>query len=160
MKRRKRGTSRRAARPSRGGGGSSRGRKASAAYTVVVLVLVGVIAFVALTYYGLFESGASREAPVTVLVLNGCGAEGLGLKATKLLRSHGFDVVDFRNAGRFDYTESIVIDRAGDTGVALDIARLIGTNNVVQQIPATPLVDVVLIIGADHFRYLGGDPGA
>jgi hypothetical protein len=123
---------------------------------VGVLVLIGVIAFIALSYYGLFESGASREAPVTVLVLNGCGAEGLGLKATKLLRSHGFDVVDFRNAGRFDYAESIVIDRAGDTGVALDIARLIGTNNVVQQIPGTPLVDVVLIIGADHARYLGG----
>jgi hypothetical protein len=123
-----------------------------------VLVLIGVVAFIALTYCGLFESGASREAPVTVLVLNGCGAEGLGLKTTKLLRSHGFDVVDFRNAGRVDYAESIVIDRAGDTGVALDIARLIGTNNVIQQIPGTPLVDVVLIIGADHARYLADDP--
>lgn len=138
--------------------GTGRGGRASTVYTVGVLVLVGVVAFVALTYYGLFESGASREAPVTVLVLNGCGAEGLGLKATKLLRSHGFDVVDFRNAGRFDYAESIVIDRAGDTGVALDIARLIGTNNVIQQIPGTPLVDVVLIIGADHARYLRDDP--
>ncbi len=138
--------------------GTGRGGRASTAYTVGVLVLVGVVAFIALTYYGLFESGASREAPVTVLVLNGCGAEGLGLKATKLLRSHGFDVVDFRNAGRFDYAESIVIDRAGDTGVALDIARLIGTNNVIQQIPGTPLVDVVLIIGADHARYLRDDP--
>lgn len=149
MRRRRKG-------PSRGAGRPAGARRASTAYTVGVLVLIGVIAFIALSYYGLFESGASREAPVTVLVLNGCGAEGLGLKATKLLRSHGFDVVDFRNAGRFDYAESIVIDRAGDTGVALDIARLIGTNNVVQQIPGTPLVDVVLIIGADHARYLGG----
>jgi hypothetical protein len=159
MRRRRKGSSR-AARPSR----PSRGGRASVVYTAAVLVLVGAIAFIALTYYGLFESGASREAPVTVLVLNGCGAEGLGLEATKLLRSNGFDVVDFRNAGRFDYTESIVIDRAGDTGVALDIARLIGTNNVIQQIPATPLVDVVLIIGTDHARYLGAGsddgPGA
>ena len=149
---------RRRQRAARGARTSARGGRASTAYTAGVLVLIGVVAFIALTYYGLFESGASREAPVTVLVLNGCGAGGLGLKATKLLRSHGFDVVDFRNAGRFDYAESIVIDRAGDTGVALDIARLIGTNNVIQQIPGTPLVDVILIIGADHARYLGDDP--
>jgi hypothetical protein len=153
MRRRRRGSPR-AARPSR----PARGKRASTAYTVGVLVLIGVVAFIALTYYGLFESGASREAPVTVLVLNGCGAEGLGLRVTRLLRSHGFDVVDFRNAGRFDYTESIVIDRAGDTGVALDVARLIGSNNVIQQIPGTPLVDVILIIGADHARYLGDAP--
>ena len=96
-----------------------------------------------------------------MLVLNGCGEEGIGLRAAKLLRAHGYDVVDFRNAGRSDYAESIVMDRAGDTGVALDIARLIGTGNVIQQIPDTPLVDVVLIVGADHARYLDGenDPG-
>jgi len=146
VRRRKRGRVRRS-----GGGASLR-------YTVGALVLLAAIAFFALSYYGLFEAGATREVPASVLVLNGCGDEGIGLRATKLLRSHGFDVVDFRNAGRSDYEESIVIDRAGDTGVALDLARLVGTGNVIQQIPDTPLVDVVLIVGADHARYLGEAP--
>lgn len=130
-----------------------RGR-ASIAYTVGALALLAVVAFLALTYYGLFESGASREAPTTVLVLNGCGTEGLGLAATKLLRAHGLDVVDFRNAGRLDYPETIVVDRAGDMGAALEVARLLHTANVIQQIPDTPLEDIVVIIGRDHDRYL------
>jgi len=143
-----------------GSGGKARSR-ASLGYTAGALALIALIAFLALSYYGLFESGASREVAPTVLVLNGCGEEGIGLRAAKLLRAHGYDVVDFRNAGRSDYPESIVMDRAGDTGVALDVARLVGTGNVIQQIPDTPLVDVVLIVGADHARYLGSedDPG-
>jgi len=133
---------------------AGRGGRASIAYTLGALALFGVIAYLALSYYGLFESGASREAPTTVLVLNGCGTEGLGLAATKLLRSHGLDVVDFRNASRTDYPETIVIDRSGDTGVALHIARILRTGNVIQQIPDTPLEDVVVIVGRDHERYL------
>ncbi|MBM3307335.1 MAG: LytR C-terminal domain-containing protein [Candidatus Eisenbacteria bacterium] len=135
------------------------GRGASFTYTIGAVVLIGAVAFFALTYYGLFESSASRDVPTTVLVLNGCGVEGLGLRAAKLLRSHGFDVVDYRNADRPDYAQSIVIDRAGDTGVARHVARLIGTGGVIQQIPDTPLVDVVLIVGADHARYLGTSSG-
>jgi hypothetical protein len=141
-------------------GGKGRS-KASLGYTAGAAALIALVAFLALSYYGLFESGASREVAATVLVLNGCGEEGIGLRAAKLLRAHGFDVVDFRNAGRSDYAESIVMDRAGDTGVALDVARLVRTGNVIQQIPDTPLVDVVLIVGSDHARYLDGenDPG-
>ena len=91
-----------------------------------------------------------------MLVLNGCGVEGIGQRTARHLRDLGLDVVDFRNADSFDYTESIVVDRTGDMASAVRVARLIDTSSVIQQIPETPLVDIIVIVGSDHGRYLSG----
>lgn len=133
---------------------SRKASPASAGYTILILALFVVIVFLAASLYGLFSPRASREASARVLVLNGCGAEGVGLKTARVLRAEGFDVVDFRNADHFRYEETIIVDRTGDMAAALDLGKLLKTANVIQQIPDTPLVDVVVIIGADHGRYL------
>lgn len=91
-----------------------------------------------------------------MLVLNGCGVEGIGLKTARYLRERGLDVVDFRNADSFDYEETIVVDRAGDLGAAVQVARLLHIPNVIQQVPETPLVDIIIIVGADHSWFLEG----
>ncbi len=134
-----------------------RGRKKSRAsvfYSVTVLALMAGIVYLAFTVYGAFAPRASREEPVTVLILNGCGVSGVGQKAARHLRALGFDVVDYRNADAFDYNETIVVDRAGDIGSALNVARTVKTGNVIQQIQETPLEDVVVIVGKDYERFL------
>ncbi len=123
-------------------------------YSAVVLVLMAGIIYLGFSIYGLFAPRASRERPVTVLVLNGCGVSGVGQKAARQLRALGFDVVDYRNADAFDYSETIVVDRAGDMGSALNVARNVKTGNVIQQIQETPLEDVVVIVGKDYERFL------
>ena len=135
--------------------GRKRKRKAtpsSALYSAGVLVLLAGVIYVAVSVYGLVAPRPSREVESAVLVLNGCGAEDAGLLTTRYLRDpkRGFDVVDFRNADSFDYEESIVVDRAGDMGAAIEVARLLRIPNVIQQIPETPLVDIIIIVGADH----------
>ncbi len=42
------------------------------------------------------------------------------------------------------------MDRAGDMGAALEVARMLRIRNVIQQIPETPLEDIIIIGGADH----------
>ena len=133
--------------------GKRRSRKAtpsSVLYSVSVIVLLAAVIYVAVSVYGLVAPSPSREVESVVLVLNGCGTEDIGLRTTRYLRDRGFDVVDFKNADSFDYEETIVVDRAGDMGAALEVARMLRIPNVIQQIPETPLVDIIIIVGADH----------
>jgi hypothetical protein len=132
------------------------GGRASTGYTIAALVLLGAVALFALGVLRSLSPAPTREGPISVLVLNGCGAEGVGIQTAKLLRSHGFDVVDFRNADRFDYPETIVVDQTGDIESAVGVAKLLHVSNVIQQVPETPLVDVVIIIGADHATRFAG----
>ncbi|MBN2565662.1 MAG: LytR C-terminal domain-containing protein [Candidatus Eisenbacteria bacterium] len=142
-------------KPSARGKRKRRATPASALYTVGIVVLLGAIVYLVLSLYGLFAPQASRDVEAAVRVLNGCGVEGLGLRTTRFLRDKGIDVVDFENADSFDYEESIVVDRSGDMGAALEIARLLRIPNVIQQIPDNPLVDVVIIVGADYEEFFG-----
>ncbi len=135
--------------------GRRRGDRASALYYVIVLGLLGGIVFVALGLLGTFAPRASREEPLKVIVQNGCGVEGVGFRTKEFLRRHpGYDVVDFRNADHFNYEETIVIDRTGDLESAAVVARLLGTTNVIQQMPETPLVDITVVVGKDYARFL------
>ena len=122
----------------------------SVLYSVGVLVLLAAVIYFAVSIYGLFAPRPSRDVESAVLVLNGCGTEDIGLRTTRYLRKRGLDVVDFRNADSFDYEETIVVDRAGDMGAAIEVARMLRIPNVIQQIPETPLEDIVIIVGADH----------
>jgi hypothetical protein len=134
---------------------SKKSSGASIAYTVTVLVLLAAVVYLAFSVYDVFAPQASRSEPISVLVLNGCGTEGIGFRTAKHLRSLGFDVVDFRNAEGFSYDETIVVDRSGDMGSAIGVARKLRTANVIQQLQSTPLEDVVVIVGRDYKRFLG-----
>jgi hypothetical protein len=134
-----------------------RATPASAIYTIGIVVLLAAIVYLSLSLYGLFAPRPSRDVEPAVRVLNGCGVEGLGLRTTMFLREREIDVVDFENAESFDYEESIVVDRSGDMGAALDIARLLRIPNVIQQIPENPLVDVIIVVGADYEEFFGSD---
>jgi hypothetical protein len=61
--------------------------RASVAYTILTLGLIAVAVFLGLTLYGVFSPRSTREGQATVLVLNGCGAQGIGQQTAKLLRT-------------------------------------------------------------------------
>jgi len=126
------------------------------AYTIGALILLGAILFLVFNLFDIFALPPSNVDDLTVLVLNGCGVEGIGQRTARRLRELGLDVVDFRNADSFDYTESMVVDRTGDMASAVVVARLIDVRSVIQQIPETPLVDVIVIVGSDYGNYLEG----
>jgi len=95
---------------------------------------------------------ASRD--VKVEVLNGCGVDGMARTVGNRLRETGFDVMTLDNADRFDYPESIVIDRLGKPDDADRVAEALGISNRIQQIVPDPfrIESVTLIIGRDFSR--------
>ena len=70
------------------------------------------------------------------------------------LRDAGFDVMTLDNADRFDYPESIVIDRLGKPSEAVKVAEALGISNQIQQIVPDQfrIESVTVIIGKDFGR--------
>ena len=94
-----------------------------------------------------------------IQVLNGCGVDKIAERFTNFLRQNGFDVIETgnytllgmrKNDYYFDMRETIVIDRSGKVGAARDVARILGTDNIIKQFSSDLMVDVTVIIGKDY----------
>lgn len=83
-------------------------------------------------------------------VLNGTGEKGIAMKVAMQLRSAGVDVLIVGNAGRFDFSESLLVDRRGNRELVGKLARFLGCRRVLQQIKSNSLVDATLILGWDN----------
>jgi LytR cell envelope-related transcriptional attenuator len=83
-----------------------------------------------------------------VEVLNGTRRQGVARTATRMLRSHGVDVVFLGNA---DSTERLtrVIVRRGDPTRARTVSAVLGTGTIVVEADTFRRVDVSVILGED-----------
>jgi len=92
------------------------------------------------------ETGEMRGR---VEVRNASGRAGLARAATDQLRSGGFDVVFFGNAGASEGDSSVVIDRIGRDDVARAAAQHLGITRVRTARDSTLFLDATIIIGKD-----------
>lgn len=96
-------------------------------------------------------AGAPESAaPVDAEVLNGSGSGGLALKATRLLRLRGFDVVHFGNTGSPEKATRF-LDRAGGAEGAAAVAEALGCRSpeIVTALEARPRAAVTVVLGQD-----------
>ncbi len=97
----------------------------------------------------------SSDAPpatwdrVRVEVLNAGGIRGVAGEARDRLRERRFDVVYYGNAPAFDRETSLVLDRTGMEGAALEVARALGIRRVEVAPDTTVYVDVTVLLGTD-----------
>lgn len=82
-----------------------------------------------------------------VEVLNGTGRAGLARTATRMLRSHGIDVVGYGNGDSSGTTQVMI--RRGDARRARLVVRALGTGAIVSEPDSTRRVDVTIILGDD-----------
>lgn len=93
--------------------------------------------------------------PVRLEILNGCGIDGLARTARNYLRKKGFDIRDSRDADRWDYERTLVIDRVGKLENAHKVADALGVDEdaVLQQLnPDLVDIDVTVVLGKDYRR--------
>ncbi len=125
-------------------------------FSITHVYVVGVVALIAVLGYPLLR-GERREAPATVdlsfdirvMVLNGCGAEGVAEDVAASLREAGFDIVGTGNADAFDYERTLVVDRCGSSEKALKVGQALECKLVLTQRVNAPNSDVVVVIGSD-----------
>ena len=89
---------------------------------------------------------------IEVEVLNGCGIPDIAGKFTDYLRAHGYDVVRFTNAQRYDYPRTLVVSRGTDFSRASLVAGTLGVeSSAVENMPEPSLqLDVTVVLGQDY----------
>jgi len=119
-------------------------------------LLVVVAALTVSTLIGRFRGGESSDPRVgdgsiatRVEILNGSGQAGAGSHLATALREAGYQVVEVRNADRFDYPKTLVVARTEDLRGARKVAKFVGNARVIRQ---RSLVDwdVTVVIGRDR----------
>lgn len=85
---------------------------------------------------------------VQVEVLNGTRTQGAARTATRMLRSHGLDVVFLGNADSLADSTRVIV-RRGDPGRARYVAAALGAGKVVVESDTFRRVDVSVILGED-----------
>jgi hypothetical protein len=123
---------------------------ASAVIMIAALVLMGLS--IAFRWSGIGKNLSVPEVPFQLEVLNGTGEQGVAREVTMKLRKMGIDVLIEGNAGRFDYRETVLVDRKGNPDLMMKLSRRLGVSRVLKQVQDRPHVDATLIIGWDRER--------
>lgn len=105
----------------------------------------------------LFPACKQEEKPVPFIpntgqiqILNGCGKPGAAEQFRNYLTERGFDIIEFGNAGTWNYAHTLVIARTGNEPVARDLAKVLETDNLIHLSDPLALVDATVIIGKDY----------
>jgi len=127
-----------------------RGFPAAAVIMIAALVLMALS--ITVRWSGIGRNLSIPEVPFQIEVLNGTGEQGVAREVTMQLRKMGIDVLIEGNAGRFDYRETILVDRKGNTELMRKLSKRLGVSRVIIQIQDKPRVDATLVVGWDRER--------
>ena len=121
--------------------------------TVIVLSLLSIFVFFIGIHSPVDKPEKKLDTSIKIVVLNGCGREGLAALFARKIRSDGFDVVNGLggNADSFDFDVSVVVDRKGDFKKAQTVGEKIGIDEILDQRSDNQYIieDVVVILGRD-----------
>lgn len=85
-----------------------------------------------------------------IQVLNGCGKSGAAELFRNYLTDRGFDIIEFGNAGSWNYAHTIVVARTANEPVARDLAKVLDTDNLIHLFDPMAMVDATVFIGKDY----------
>ena len=90
---------------------------------------------------------------VQIVVENGCGVDGLAREFADAIRGPRFDVVDYRDADRYDYLETAILTTERGRQAAQELLRELEERYGVGEIQLITetiyAADVRLVLGAD-----------
>lgn len=94
---------------------------------------------------------------IRVEVLNAARVPGLADRMTGLLRSRGFDVVNYGNAPGSERGPSSILDRSGNARFAREVALELPGTPIRRDLSPDGFIDITVIVGEDY-RRLFSDP--
>jgi len=90
---------------------------------------------------------------IQIQIQNGCGLSGIAKVYTNFLRSHGYDVIDYKNAPHFDYDNTQLIIHKKDTVNFINemVQTLqIKPNSITYNYNNNNIYEMTVIIGHDY----------
>lgn len=134
-------------------GWGSPGRYVNRIFILLTLGLIALYIIPVSTHVMEDSTGLAESAPagrVTIRVLNGCGIEGIADRAKDYFRQfERFDVVEWKNAPHFSYTETEIVALTENRATAEEVREMLGFGRVVFAPDSTQLLDLSITLGSD-----------
>ncbi len=92
----------------------------------------------------------AEEARVTVVVYNGAGLPGVAGEVAERLIREGMRVVDTKNADRFDYPQTLIVEQREGSDAGEQVRRVLGVGKVIVQPSEQEVADIIVIVGKDY----------
>ncbi|GAV31133.1 hypothetical protein emb_1d0357 [Coriobacteriaceae bacterium EMTCatB1] len=92
----------------------------------------------------------AEEARVSVVVYNGAGVPGIAGDVAQRLIREGMRVVDTKNADRFDYAQTLIVEQREGSDAGEQIQRILGVGKVIVQPSDQDVADIIVIVGRDY----------
>ncbi|MCX8007628.1 MAG: LytR C-terminal domain-containing protein [Coriobacteriia bacterium] len=92
----------------------------------------------------------AEEARVSVVVYNGAGVPGIAGDVAQRLIREGMRVVDTKNADRFDYPETLIVEQREGSEAGERIRSILGVGKVMSQPSEQEVADIIVIVGKDY----------
>lgn len=96
-----------------------------------------------------------EEERITVMVLNGCGVNGIAQQTRRFLEDHRFNVVGHENHSNFNVQRTVVVDHFSvKKESARKVASVLGLGEeaVVPKLDPKSTSQVSVILGRDYLR--------
>jgi hypothetical protein len=87
-----------------------------------------------------------------ILIILSICVSGAAETMRDYLTNKGFDIVEFGNARYWNFSETIVVARTENTIIARDLAKLLNTENFIQLIDSSRMVDATVYVGKDYYK--------
>ncbi len=102
------------------------------------------------------QAKAAALGGLRVIVLNGCGKQGVAHAFADGLTNWGLKVVETENADNWEYSATVIIDMGRAAEKAAELGRRLGLSGkqVVRDIEESGQAEVTIILGADYERVL------
>jgi len=122
--------------------------------TLALLVLALLLSwgYARVQRMGEMRTHGAEGRVIRVEVLNGSGEGGVASRVASFLKVGGFHVVDVKNADRFDYFATMVVERDEDPAPARAVARYLGGPPVIRQARSSDEAEVTVVIGSDRSK--------
>jgi hypothetical protein len=129
-------------------------RKRRSRAVLVAAIIISLAGFsLAVRWLGIGARFARHEeVPFQIEVLNGTKETGVAMEVARQLRMRKVDVLIVDNAERFDFRESVLVDRKGNPRLMRRLAKVLECRVIIEQIPPAPLVDASYIVGYDRVK--------
>mgnify|MGYP002864400559 CR=1 FL=1 len=130
-------------------------------FAIIIVGIISILIFNKDKIFGTSNNPASLISGINfdeslnerlqIEVLNGCGERGVADLYTNFLRKNGYDVINYRNAGHFDYNHTTILIHKNNLN-ANKLNELIKINplNVKNLYDEKIFFDLTLIIGKDY----------
>lgn len=125
--------------------------------TVIVLLLLGGGGIVWYKLKGGNDNSGSEDEnklpAVKIILVNGCGFEGVAKEFSDFLSDKNVDIVSMSNTMRPIYDKTIIVNKKGDQTDLQRLQRMTGIQRYTEARNETALAAFEIIIGKDYETY-------